>query len=150
MKKIEFAGIPTKKAGNFADSYPEKLHIAEIWGNKPSMPKDIGVNTADTETAVSTDDTMMGNLAKRMQARDFIDATNVGPGKKAKNANLADSTPEKMSMSNAIKTGIQLEKEHTDDVKKARKIAMDHIKELGPNYYKELPKMEKKLKNQEK
>lgn len=47
-----------------------------------------------------------------------------------------------------IKKGIKVELEHTDDKAKAREIVRDHIMELGPNYYKELKKMENKLKKE--
>ena len=47
-----------------------------------------------------------------------------------------------------IQTGIKMEQEHTKSKKKAKKIAMDHLKEY-PTYYNKktgLPAMEKKLK----
>jgi len=45
-----------------------------------------------------------------------------------------------------IQKGIKVELEHTDDRDLAKEIAMDHLDEF-PKYYKELDKMEKKLKN---
>jgi hypothetical protein len=42
--------------------------------------------------------------------------------------------------------GIKTELEHTNSKCTALWIATDHITELGPGYYKELMKMEKKLK----
>lgn len=47
---------------------------------------------------------------------------------------------------NIKKSWIDLELEHTKDRKFAKKIAKDHIKEFGCNYYPELIKIEKKLK----
>lgn len=44
------------------------------------------------------------------------------------------------------KKWIELEKEHTTSNKMARKIAEDHVKEFGCDYYPELLKMERKLK----
>lgn len=44
---------------------------------------------------------------------------------------------------NQIKKGLEVEKEHTNDIEKAKEVAMDHLTEL-PNYYDELNKMEKK------
>ena len=45
----------------------------------------------------------------------------------------------------AVRTGIAVELEHTSSRKKAREIAMDHIAEKGPKYYKALKKMEEHL-----
>lgn len=46
-----------------------------------------------------------------------------------------------------LRMGIKVEMEHTKSKKRARKIAMDHLKEF-PNfkYYSELKKMEEKAK----
>ncbi|KYC48281.1 MAG: hypothetical protein AMQ74_01615 [Candidatus Methanofastidiosum methylothiophilum] len=41
-----------------------------------------------------------------------------------------------------LKVGAKVEREHTNNPKKAREIASDHLKEY-PSYYKELTKMEK-------
>jgi len=46
----------------------------------------------------------------------------------------------------AIQKGIKIELEHTSDRELAKEIAMDHLDEF-PDYYEELDKMEKKLKN---
>lgn len=40
-----------------------------------------------------------------------------------------------------LKMGIEIEKEHTKDEDKARKIALDHLAEI-PDYYSRLKKME--------
>lgn len=53
-----------------------------------------------------------------------------------------------------IKNGAKVEKEHTTDIKKAEKVAKQHAaefpkvknKKIGSDYYKELDKMENKLK----
>lgn len=44
-----------------------------------------------------------------------------------------------------LEMGIEVEKEHTDDPEIAKKIAIDHLKEL-PDYYTRLVKMEKEGK----
>ena len=46
----------------------------------------------------------------------------------------------------AIQKGIKVELEHSDSRALAQEIAMDHLDEF-PDYYEELDKMEKKLKN---
>ena len=43
------------------------------------------------------------------------------------------------------KSWVNIELEHTKSRKVARKIATDHVKEMGCGYYPELKKMEKKL-----
>lgn len=48
---------------------------------------------------------------------------------------------------NQLEKGIKVEMEHTDDKKKAKEIAMDHLEEFD-NYYDELEKMENKLKKE--
>ena len=45
------------------------------------------------------------------------------------------------------KEWIDMELEHTSDRKVARKIAKDHLREFGCDYYPELIKLEKKLKS---
>ena len=44
-----------------------------------------------------------------------------------------------------IKVGTKIEMEHTKSVKKAEKIALDHLKEFGDDYYKGLIKLESRL-----
>jgi hypothetical protein len=44
------------------------------------------------------------------------------------------------------KSWIDIEMEHTDNRIEAKRIACDHIKEFGEDYYPELIKMERKLK----
>lgn len=43
------------------------------------------------------------------------------------------------------KAWIEIEKEHTKNISKVRKIVKDHLKEHGCRYYPELIKMEKRL-----
>lgn len=50
------------------------------------------------------------------------------------------------STSWGIKVGTKIEMEHTNNPKFARKIAKDHLNEFGDCYYKELLKMEARLK----
>lgn len=48
-----------------------------------------------------------------------------------------------------LRMGTKVEMEHTTSKRKAKKIAMDHLREFpGGKYYTELAKMEKKLKKQ--
>lgn len=47
----------------------------------------------------------------------------------------------------ALSKGEKVEMEHTNNSQLAREIALDHLAELGPQYYEELDKMEKKLKS---
>ena len=51
-------------------------------------------------------------------------------------------------MKKQVKIGIEVEKEHTDDPKKAERIALDHLFEI-PDYYDRLTKMEKDAKMKE-
>ena len=46
-----------------------------------------------------------------------------------------------------LKLGIQIEKEHTDNIEIARKIAADHLDEVS-DYYTRLIAMEKKAKKE--
>jgi len=58
-----------------------------------------------------------------------------------------------MKKEKSLKVGTKMEMEHTKSKKTARKIASDHIKEMGSDYYDSkigLPAMEKKLKRKKK
>ena len=44
--------------------------------------------------------------------------------------------------------GARVELEHTDSIDVAREIAMDHLMELGPDYYEGLEKMEKEVEKE--
>jgi hypothetical protein len=46
-----------------------------------------------------------------------------------------------------LKQGIKVEYEHTPNYRTARRIATDHLVEMGSGYYTELAKMERKLKS---
>lgn len=46
-----------------------------------------------------------------------------------------------------LKRGIRAEYEHTPNYRTARRIATDHLMEMGIGYYAELAIMERKLKN---
>jgi len=58
------------------------------------------------------------------------------PGGLASRSKPSDFDPRQLAM------GIEVEKEHGGNAKRAREIAMDHLKEL-PNYYTHLKRMEK-------
>jgi|WetSurMetagenome_2_1015567.scaffolds.fasta_scaffold31568_3 hypothetical protein len=45
-----------------------------------------------------------------------------------------------------IAKGLGFEVEHTCDLEKAKRIVMDHVAELGDQYYDELEKLENRLK----
>jgi hypothetical protein len=55
---------------------------------------------------------------------------------------LGDNKPDSDFDSEQLQAGIEVEKEHTDDPKKAKEIAKDHLSE-DPDYYKKLKKIEK-------
>ena len=63
------------------------------------------------------------------------------PWKDQIHGGLADeSHPSEFNLSQ-LEAGRKVEREHTDDLKKAMEIAMDHLKE-DPDYYKKLKKIE--------
>lgn len=64
--------------------------------------------------------------------------------KKAAEGGLAKGKPDSDFDPEALAQGQKVEMEHTNDPKKARQIAKDHLTEF-PTYYTELKKMEKKL-----
>ena len=61
---------------------------------------------------------------------------------------LADNKPRSKFDPKQLEMGRKVEREHTDDPKKAKEIATDHLEEFG-NYYTALNKMEKELKEKE-
>jgi hypothetical protein len=68
-------------------------------------------------------------------------ASDLGEGAAAKEGlKLSDIPPKK------LEEGAKIEAEHTPDKPTQRRIAADHIAELGEKYYPELKKMEKRLK----
>ena len=50
-----------------------------------------------------------------------------------------------VNCNNLKKSWIKVELEHTRNINTAKKIACDHVKEMGRGYYPALKKMEKKL-----
>jgi hypothetical protein len=62
---------------------------------------------------------------------------------------LADKAKVKSFDEKALRAGVKVEMEHTNNPKVAREIAMDHMTEFGPAYYVELAKMEKRLERQQ-
>lgn len=60
-----------------------------------------------------------------------------------KHNDMPDSEFDKKS----LKSGIKIEKEHSDNPKIQKAIAKDHLSEY-PNYYNKLPKMEKECKKE--
>ena len=129
--------MPSKNKDSFEDIIPQKIHVG-----------------------ASEDDTLMGRLAKRMAARDFIDRFNLGTKSPKKPSHITtsdNSSLYKMHLSGPAKLkselekGTEIEKEHTSDPNIAQKIAMDHLNE-HPSYYNEkdgLPAMEINLKSRE-
>jgi len=82
-KKVEKADDPVAASSAsswalFKESVPKKMKIGGEAGKK------------SVETGVAQDDTLMGRLAKRMVARDYIAKQNLGMGKEAPKANTAD------------------------------------------------------------
>jgi len=157
----------------FKENLPRAMNIstADVFMNKkidPTKEKGLGLETSAEE------DTLMGRLAKRMSSRDFIDNLDLGTrsaqqAKKVRETSDGDSkvvkeiseddVPKKMSLSSeAMKTGVKIEHEHDETVKKLLSgkaklseapslISKDHLKEFGKYYDKKegLPAMEKKL-----
>ena len=133
---------------------PMRITTADTFINKnidPKKEKGLGLETSAEE------DTLMGRLAKRMAARDYIDNLDLGT-KTAKQVKEARETSD-IDMPRAMQIGGEIEKEHNNTVKgiisgkisakdAPKAIAKDHTNELGPNYYdpqKGLPEMEKRL-----
>ena len=97
---------------------------------------------------VQEDGTLMGRLATRMVARDFIDKQNLGMGTKAQKAATAaapkapqakletgkDEVPTRLNISGPANME---SKEHSLPVEKGKKIAKDHLKK-DTDYYKKL------------
>lgn len=73
--------------------------------------------------------TIKGGKADKMTAKDIAKKFNVSVDK----------------IETQIKKGIEIEKEHTNEIEKATEIAMDHISEF-PDYYDRIEKMEKDAK----
>jgi len=147
MAKPEKADGSASDGALFKEELPKKMVFQDVWMNKHELPPQKG-----RQLEAAEEGTLMGRLAARMASRDMIDELDMGPkgrSPEAKKAQVADSVPAKMKIEGpAVKTGTKIEKEHTDDPKEAKKIALDHLKE-HPKYYDEkigLPAMEKKLK----
>lgn len=146
--KVEKAESSAAEGALFKEELPKKMVFQDVWMNKHEMPLEKG---RQLESAAD-EGTLMGRLASRMASRDMIDELDLGPkgrSPEAKKAQIADEgVPTKTRIIGpAIKTGTKIEKEHTKDKSKAKKIALDHLKE-HPKYYDEkigLPAMEKKL-----
>ena len=62
-------------------------------------------------------------------------------GHRSEGYKISDFDPEK------VREGTEIEYEHTCNTKLAERIAIDHISENGYQYYPELKKMERKLRN---
>jgi len=160
-KKVENASSASSGA-LFKEDIPRatKIEDQEVWKNAKISTEPVrkGLEYGGEE------DTLMGRLAKRMASRDFIDKQQLGMGTKTirpgkGNTNLADNSeedepPKRLNLAGipeGLKTGIKIEKEHTDDPKEAEKIAKDHLAEHTKYYDKEvgLPAMEESLKKKE-
>ena len=157
-----------------------KISTADVFMNKNKRPSKStrqleGAGTNPLETA-GEEDTLMGRLAKRMAARDYIDKQNLGMGTKATKAATADAGIEFGKFKKGVReiadtstyqseynTGKKIEAEHKDTVAKIKSgkiktpeeaygaIASDHMKE-HPDYYNSkngLPAMEKELASME-
>jgi len=175
-KKIEKAenpgaslGLAESSASNgslFKEDIPRKLQLGDVWENlhKSSKPDRKGLEYGAEE------DSLMGRLAKRMQARDMIDSSvGLKPTSNAAQAKEVsddapqakevsdDGIPRKMRMENALKIGTKIEHEHDKTVEKinpkfkkkkaAEMITKDHLKEHKDYYDKKkgLPAMESAL-----
>jgi len=99
---------------------------------------------------VREDNTLMGRLATRMVARDFIDKQNLGLGTKASKAATANTAmapptkvetgkfeiPTKMNISGPAKHEA---KEHKLPIEQGKKIAEDHLRK-DPSFYDKMKK----------
>ncbi|MCJ7766800.1 hypothetical protein MUP79_00210 [Candidatus Bathyarchaeota archaeon] len=80
---------------------------------------------------------------------DIFQGYNVVPKKEKIIGGLGDNRPDSDFPKAELKKGIKVEMEHTKDPKVAKEIAKDHLSESSI-YYKELAKMEKNLKKENK
>lgn len=78
-KKSMEEGSSASSWAMFKEDIPKPMNIKGVAGKKKSV-----------ETGVAQDDTLMGRLAKRMVARDYIAKQNLGLGREAPKANTAD------------------------------------------------------------
>lgn len=149
----------------FKEDMPKKVVLSDMFMNMNKTPEE-AAKEKKSDIDIAEDDTLMGRLAKRMAARDFIDRFNLGTksGKTAKAITTADNgPPQKVRIegpAKALETGKKIEKEHDGSVKKLVEgkaspkdapelIAKDHLREHAQYYDKKegLPAMEKKLSN---
>jgi hypothetical protein len=134
--KEQYKKLPEKADSLFKDDVPRKVELS-----------------GDVTT-------LMGNLAKRMASRDYIDKQNLGTQAIVTNdssAETCDVPPERRQiiiddqslprskrvsgLAKEMKMGIKEEEEHKDTIKKVIKdIAKDHLKE-DPKYYSKLAKI---------
>jgi hypothetical protein len=62
-----------------------------------------------------------------------------------KKGHISKPSDWKLVPTRVLEKGIKIEYEHTKDYNTARRIATDHVMEMGPKYYDELEKLEQKL-----
>ena len=60
---------------------------------------------------------------------------------------LKEAKPDKYYNQKQLNIGMKIELEHTNNIKVAKRIAKHHLDEFPSNYYTELIKMEKRIRN---
>lgn len=146
-KTKDFKGLPEHASSASTDSL-----------FKEDIPRPIkeGSFEFSRKKEYSEDNTLMGRLASRMAARDYIDKQNLGLGTKASKAAMQDDNiPRPIRVEGpSVKQGQKVELEHKktlEEIEKknlplkeaTKKIAEDHLKE-DPKYYNKLKKLESK------
>jgi hypothetical protein len=118
----------TKKIGDKHCVY-KKDTGAKVGCTKGSIDKYLAALHINANESISESDEIKGGKSDKMSVNDIAKKFNVSVEK----------------IESQIQKGIGFEKEHTNDKKLAREIAMDHISEI-PDYYDRLHNMEKDAK----
>lgn len=139
-KTLAIDGEPelvVKDAGPISMAELEKLASELDEPAAPEVePEEMGDREVPEEPELSTPEDIEAEVEKM--------ADEMRDGEEPEGIAAEKGVSEKDVDSDELKMGIEVEQEHTDDVDKARKIALDHLAEF-PKYYTELKKMEKKL-----
>jgi len=141
VPSVEPEVVAPEDAGPISQAELEKL-AAELTAPEPPEvePEELGDREVPEEPEMSTPEDIEAEVEKMADEMHDGDEEGEEPEGMAaeKGVSGKDVDPDELKM------GIEVEQEHTDDVDKARKIALDHLAEF-PTYYTELKKMEKKL-----
>jgi hypothetical protein len=144
--------VPANKGDVFFKSL--RTGIVEVANEHLAL---LGVSTfkeyysvSESFTQPSSGDPLGGFVSGRIweiaNKKGFLDALETYRQKGWIQVPYVPSTRKEGKLSEAqIRSGAQVELEHTKDLKKARKIAIDHLRE-NPRYYDYLVEMEKRMK----